>query len=215
MADALEFGLTRSAVRRRVTAGVWQAGSRGGFTLADHPDTARTRARLAVAAVGRQAALSGLGAAWWHGVADDAAVLDAALLQRKVSISQLRATAERRRRCEGASMIASLVAGVDSGARSAAERLALGLLRTAGVDGWVCDHPVGGYFVDIAFPDRKLAVEIDGMAFHRDAKTFQRDRRRRNDLIALGWTVLNVTWNDLRERPGYVVERIEAALTAA
>ncbi len=83
------------------------------------------------------------------------------------------------------------------------------------MEGWVCNHPVGGYFVDVAFPDRMLAVEIDGMAFHRDAETFQRDRRRRNDLIALGWTVLNYTWADLTERPGgYVVERVRQALAA-
>jgi very-short-patch-repair endonuclease len=270
IAEALEFGLTKSGIHRRVGAGVWTPQSRGVYTLADHPLTPRTRARLAVAAVGNDAALSGVGAAWWHGIVDEppkrftvtaprsrhgspvdgvqvryraladaetvtrdhlvvtslplsvleasvesgSSILDAALLLRRVSIEQLRTAAERRRRKEDATEIAALVAGVEAGARSEAERLAVDLLRQGGVDGFVCNHPVGGYYVDVAFPERMLAVEIDGMAFHRDAETFQRDRRRRNDLIALGWTVLNYTWADLRERPAYVVERVRQALGA-
>ncbi|MCR8896913.1 DUF559 domain-containing protein [Gordonia sp. GONU] len=269
-ADAVEFGLTKSGVHRRVGSGLWTPQSRGVYTLADHPVTPRTRARLAVAAGGVDAALSGLGAAWWHGIVDDppkkftvtaprsrhgspvdgvrvryrplvdaetvtrdhllvtslplsvleasvesdSSVLDAALLLRRVSMEQLRTAAARRRGKADSAEIAMLMAGVETGARSAAERLAVDLLRDGGVEGWVCNHPVGGYFVDVAFPDRMLAVEIDGMAFHRDAETFQRDRRRRNDLIALGWTVLNYTWADLTERPGYVVERVRQALAA-
>ncbi len=147
-------------------------------------------------------------------VEKDSTVLDAALLLRRVSIEQLRTAAERRRRRADAPGIASLIAGVEEGARSEAERLAVDLLRQGGVDGFVSNHPVDGYFVDVAFPDRMLAVEIDGMAYHRDAETFQRDRRRRNDLIAQGWTVLNFTWADLKERPGYVVDRVRQALAA-
>ncbi|GAB87688.1 DUF559 domain-containing protein [Gordonia rubripertincta] len=270
IADALEFGMTRSAIRRRVESGLWTPQTRGVFTLADHPVTPRTRARLAVAAVGSGAALSGLGAAWWHGIVDeppkrftvtaprsrhrspvegvrvryrqledaetvtrdhllvtslplsvleasvedDGKILDNALLLRRVSIEQLRAAAVRRRNKEDAARVAALVAGVEEGARSAAERLAVQVLRDGGLDDFVCNHAVGGYFVDVAFPAEKLAVEIDGMAFHRDAETFQRDRSRRNDLIALGWTVLNFTWADLRGRPEYVVERVRQALAA-
>ncbi|UPW10691.1 DUF559 domain-containing protein [Gordonia terrae] len=268
MADALDFGLTRSAVRRRVDCGDWLRHSRGVYSLADHPATPATRARLAVATVGRGAALSGAGAAWWHGLMDeppkkftvtaprsrhgtpvegvrvrrrrltdaevvtrkellvtalplsvleaaiesDSGVLDNALLVRKVSLRQLRVAADRRRGKEDGPAIAALVDGVESGARSVAERLAVDALSAGGVSGWSCGHPAGGYFIDLAFPDRLLAVEIDGMAFHRDAETFQRDRRRRNDLIALGWTVLNFTWSDLRERPDDVVARVRQAL---
>ena len=45
--------------------------TRGVYSLADHPTTPATRARLAVASVGRGAALSGAGAAWWHGLLDE------------------------------------------------------------------------------------------------------------------------------------------------
>ena len=63
------------------------------------------------------------------------------------------------------------------------------------------NYPVDGYLVDFAFPDIKLAVEIDGFGWHRDIQAFQHDRRRRNALVTSGWTVLNFTWADLLERP--------------
>ena len=104
---------------------------------------------------------------------------------------------------------------LESGARSAAERLAVTILRTAGIEGWVANHPTCGYEIDFAFLDRMVAVEIDGFAFHRDAETFQRDRTRRNALIAAGWTVLNYTWGDLRDRADYVATSISQALATA
>ena len=79
------------------------------------------------------------------------------------------------------------------------------------IAGWVANHPVSGYEIDFAFVGRKVAVEIDGMAHHRDAEAFQHDRTRRNTLIALGWTVLNFTWADLVERPGYVASQVRRA----
>ena len=59
-------------------------------------------------------------------------------------------------------------------------------------------------------PRRGVALEVDGMAYHVDVDVdrFRRDRLRRNDLVALGWTVLRFTWADLTERPGYVIAMI-------
>lgn len=58
--------------------------------------------------------------------------------------------------------------------------------------------------LDIALPDRRIAIEIDGWAYHSDVDRFQRDRSRQNALVALGWTILRFTWADLTQRPGYV-----------
>lgn len=88
-------------------------------------------------------------------------------------------------------------------------------MRDAGLTGWAANHPSCGYVIDFAFLDRMVAVEIDGFAFHRDAQTFQRDRARRNALIAAGWTVLNYTWGDLRARAHYVATSISQALATA
>ena len=52
--------------------------------------------------------------------------------------------------------------------------------------------------VDFAYPDKKVAVELDGAAHHSDMESFQRDRVRQNQLTLLGWTVIRFTYWDLR-----------------
>lgn len=98
---------------------------------------------------------------------------------------------------------------LSDGAAAESERRMHRLLRQIGIDGWAPNYPVWHdgelvAVVDIALPDRRVAIEIDGWAFHHDVDRFQRDRARQNDLIVLGWTMLRFTWADLIERPGYV-----------
>lgn len=53
----------------------------------------------------------------------------------------------------------------------------------------VPQYPVEGYIVDFAFPEFKLAVEADGVAYHQGAN---RERDRKRDWILSsrhGWTV--------------------------
>ena len=85
------------------------------------------------------------------------------------------------------------------------------LLRQARIRGWVANYPTAGYYVDVAFPEKMLAVEIDGFASHGGARAFQRDRTRRNALTTAGWTVINFTWADLTDRPEYVTDCIRQA----
>lgn len=102
------------------------------------------------------------------------------------------------------------------GARSEAERLLVRLLRRSSLRGWVCQLPVDGIGVlDVAFPAAKVAVEVDGRAWHSAADRFQHDRTRQNALVAAGWTVLRFTWADLTDRPGYVLSVIAATLAKA
>lgn len=73
----------------------------------------------------------------------------------------------------------------------------------------------GGRFVarpDAAFPDRMLAIEVDGFAHHSSPDAFQRDRTRQNRLVALGWTVLRFTWDDVVHRPTMVAKTIRDAI---
>jgi very-short-patch-repair endonuclease len=102
------------------------------------------------------------------------------------------------------------------GASSDAERVLHRLLRGALIDGWVANHLVvlSGieYWIDVAFVARRLAVEVDGWAWHCDVDRFAHDRRRQNALVLAGWTVLRFTWHDLMSRPQAVVAEIQAAL---
>jgi very-short-patch-repair endonuclease len=45
--------------------------------------------------------------------------------------------------------------------------------------------------------------------YHRTREAFEADRRRDRELTAAGWTVLRVTWDDLRE-PGRLAAELAA-----
>ena len=90
------------------------------------------------------------------------------------------------------------------------------LLRTAGLTGWQANLPLDGVGVlDFAFVGQRVAIEIDGRAWHSAGDRFQSDRSRQNRLVLLGWTVLRFTWDDLVHRPDDVIREVRLALRAA
>jgi hypothetical protein len=84
-----------------------------------------------------------------------------------------------------------------------------------GVRGWQRAAPFGPWTIDIAFPDLKLAIEVDGWAWHVEVDRFRADRHKGNALTRAGWILLRFTWHDLMNRPMYVLSEIGAALAAA
>ena len=86
------------------------------------------------------------------------------------------------------------------------------LLRDAGIGGWVLGHPFGPWRIDLAFPQQKVAVEVDGWAWHVDAERFRADRRKQNALVRAGWDPLRFTWHDLDARPASVLDEIQETL---
>ena len=64
--------------------------------------------------------------------------------------------------------------------------------------------------VDFAWPERRLAVEYDGL-WHAEDGQFAHDRRRLNRLLAAGWRVVFVTATDLR-RPDELLARVAQQL---
>ena len=133
-------------------------------------------------------------------------------LQRGVSLEQLQSAQARNARRHGAGFADQLLREAADGARSEAERLLIRLLRAAKISGWKANHPVCGYVVDVAFPKQKVAIEVDGWAFHSDQAAFQNDRKRQNRIALIGWQVLRFTWLDLTEHPQRVIAEIAAAL---
>jgi very-short-patch-repair endonuclease len=96
------------------------------------------------------------------------------------------------------------------------ELLVLALLQEAGLPEPVLHHRVvdDGRFVaevDLAYPTRMIAIELDG-SVHLDAEVRERDLPRQNDLVLLGWTVLRFSWRRFVDRPDLVVAEIRAAL---
>lgn len=64
--------------------------------------------------------------------------------------------------------------------------------------------------VDFAWPDRRLALEYDGL-WHAENAQFAKDRRRLNRLREAGWTVVFVTAADLH-RPLELIASLAAVL---
>ena len=107
-----------------------------------------------------------------------------------------------------------LAAGTEE---SLLERRFLDLVHRQGLPPVSIQHEVwhAGRFVarvDACYPERKLAIEVDGFAHHSSPEAFQRDRERQNRLVALGWTVLRFTWHDIVNRPAEVAQQIAAAI---
>ena len=143
------------------------------------------------------------------------AFADRAISQGWCSLADLERRLETR--TVGNAMVRRVLKTLTIGAEAESERRLQRLLRRAGIREWVGNHEVfdRGRFVariDVAFPAHKLAIEVDGFAYHSERARFQRDRRRQNDLVALGWTVLRFTWSDLVDRPGYVLAAIRQQL---
>ena len=65
--------------------------------------------------------------------------------------------------------------------------------------------------VDLAYPDRNLAIELDSVRWHHNLHNFSHDRQRHNQLLLAGWDVLNFTWDDYSRRPDQLCAAVAAA----
>lgn len=140
-----------------------------------------------------------------------AKLMDGAL-QRDVELRQLWRAHLRNKGRHGSPAARRLLHAASDGARSEAERLLVKLLRRAGITGWKTNHPVGPFIVDVVFVRERVAIEVDGWAFHSDPQVFAHDRNRQNAIALLGYQVLRFTWLDLTEYPQRVIAEISAAI---
>jgi len=139
-------------------------------------------------------------------------VLDAALHAGLVRRGPLQAAAEAARG-HGAAALRRAVRFADELADSALEsvlRLILTLLD--------CDVRsqvrIPGLTAPVDFLlDGWLVVEADGFEFHSDRKAYRNDRGRLNALAARGYVLLRFTWEDVRFRPGWVLEQVARTLS--
>ena len=142
------------------------------------------------------------------------AVLMDSALQRHVELHELWRTHLLNKGRHGSPAARRLLQAATDGARSEAERLLVKLLYEAGFTGWRTNFPVAGYKVDVAFLVQKVAIEVDGWAFHSDADVFVKDRERQNAISLRGWKVLRFTWFDLTVNPQRVIAEIRHALSS-
>jgi very-short-patch-repair endonuclease len=107
---------------------------------------------------------------------------------------------------------------VISGSHSTAEQHLVPILRRSRTGMWLPNYVVrdeSGSIVaelDFALPDLRIAIEVDGRAFHSDRASFDYDRVRQNWLVANGWSVLRFTWDIIMGNPQEVVSVLRAAV---
>ncbi len=68
------------------------------------------------------------------------------------------------------------------------------------------------YFIDFAYPDLRIAIEVDGYAKRATRAAFESDTERQTVLALLGWTVLRFTWTKVVRRPAEVARDVHLAI---
>ena len=69
--------------------------------------------------------------------------------------------------------------------------------------------------IDYVYRSCRVIFELDGRRFHSQLLDQESDRRRDNRLMAAGWRVIRITWEQLISRPWEVVELVRRVLAAA
>lgn len=169
----------------------------------------------------------GRGLRWTHGVrtavdlirrdgGDDSVVLlDRLVNAGIVDLGDVRAAVAALPRCRGRASALRTASLADGLAESPPETRLRLLLHRSGLPVPIAQYVVrvGGRFiakVDFGWPDRRLALEYDGV-WHGDPDQFPKDRRRLNRLGGVGWRVHFATKEDMR-RPRELISAVARAL---
>ena len=146
--------------------------------------------------------------------------VDAGLAQRRLTLGGLATELDRLSR-RGRPGVGRLRQALDErgylGAPhpSVLESLVLRLLSRGGIRPCGVEVEVlgagGRYRLDITLAER-VAMEVDGFAYHADPEAMTRDHRRRNELLRLGWKVLVFTWLDVTRDGAGVLTAVRETL---
>jgi Protein of unknown function (DUF559) len=146
---------------------------------------------------------------------DGVVLLDRLVAGGLVALDPVRQAAATLPRCRGSKIARDVASLADGEAQSPPETRLRLLIRRAGLPAPQAQYRVFGEDgfiarVDFAYPDRRLAIEYDGL-WHGEKNQVSKDRRRQNRLSAAGWRILFVTAVDMYDPEG-LIARIAAAL---
>ena len=139
--------------------------------------------------------------------------------QRLTTPGHLREALGERPNVGGHRMLAQAIDLVENGCQSELEALGvLNVFRHRSLPRSVGQYPVtlstGKVRLDRAWPEVKLAVELDGAQHHTSPEDRRRDLARDTALAALGWVVLRFTYADVLRDPHLVRRRVREAYAA-
>jgi very-short-patch-repair endonuclease len=92
------------------------------------------------------------------------------------------------------------------------ERKLFRALQDARVPLPVRQHPVRNgqrtYYLDFAYPDALLGIEAQSYKHHSERPDWEKGHLRHNTLSSTTWTILYITWRELRDHPDRVIATI-------
>jgi very-short-patch-repair endonuclease len=141
--------------------------------------------------------------------------LDEALALRIVSISKLREVLSRAHGRHGAPLLKALLdhRGPSTITRSQAEERMLELIRLAGLPAPELNVTLeGGFTVDFLWRQQRVALEVDGYAWHHTKSAFERDRRKDAFLKRAGLDLARVTWDQMRDEPLAIIAKLATTI---
>lgn len=152
-------------------------------------------------------------------VAVDSLIADRFGAVHRLELAEVRDRAERARG-RGAARLRSAIEHARERVWSPRETHMHLLLRRHGRPAPAMNHevvdPATGivYYVDLALPHERIAIEYDGTEHLTDADRVKRDHRKSAVLHAEGWTVIRAYAEDLRD-PTDLLARLDRAVAAA
>jgi very-short-patch-repair endonuclease len=133
--------------------------------------------------------------------------------RRLVTAPQLREALAERSNVGGRRMLLQTIDLIDDGCQSELE--AHGVLNVfrhrslpPSVGQYRIELPTGRIRLDRAWPEVKLAVELDGAAHHTSPENRREDLARDRALAGLGWVVLRFTYADVLRDPDAVRAKV-------
>ncbi len=150
-------------------------------------------------------------------------LVEHALLERLTTVTELQASMLgwcRRGRSGTATLrrVGQLLLDGEPVPASELERRAFRLLRQAGLPPWTAQYRPSWYdglrgAADLAWPEARLLVELDGRRWHATNQAQAEDRRRDRLAASNGWLTVRFGWQEVVERPSVVVDEIRHLLT--
>lgn len=102
----------------------------------------------------------------------------------------------------------------EDGTRSHLERLFVPLTRKATLRKPLINHKVLGRRRDFVWPDLRLAIEVDGYAYHSSRAAIRRDKARDRELLAAHWRPARFMYEEVAFEPDYVVRELRRLIGA-
>jgi very-short-patch-repair endonuclease len=72
--------------------------------------------------------------------------------------------------------------------------------------------PEGTRFIDLAYPDKMVGIEMDSWQWHAQRSDWRADRTRNSMLTAMGWRIISATLDDVKKTPERFASLVRRAI---